>query len=377
MNCMIKNFLITNILSKNNLSSSIRQLYGRASIGLEDYEKNRQKFTLPNNFREKMIINTQDNNNNRIIFSEDLKLIIHVAQSEDLILVENMMKKFNKQNQYLRFGSYNFGPVVMRMYHYLNRPEEALKIYYDEQLEGFFDQLSSVIILMDLLYENKKYSDIIELYKTFRNKQLSFGKYPKSIMVLIFASCYKLNTAEIFDYAMNIWKEMNDIGLKPLRRITCYIAALALNQNSPHIAIELITTISNHHSVLIRSLKVLAYCAMGRIQDALPILTSVLTYDVPNAVKQIFPQDVIESVKNSIEKYGDRMVKLDFIRIEKQLKEQGYIKNESLDDLLSSEIIIASAINKPRSILKAAFNNDEKNGIRYKTLLRPGLSEIV
>lgn len=40
-----------------------------------------------------MIINTQDNNNNRIIFSEDLKLIIHVAQSEDLILVENMMKK--------------------------------------------------------------------------------------------------------------------------------------------------------------------------------------------------------------------------------------------------------------------------------------------
>lgn len=49
---------------------------------------------------------------------------------------------------------------------------------------------------------------------------------------------------------------MNDIGLKPLRRITCYIAALALNQNSPHIAIELITTISNHHSVLIRSLKV-------------------------------------------------------------------------------------------------------------------------
>lgn len=67
-----------------------------------------------------------------------------------------------------------------------------LQIYYDEQLEGFFDQLSSVIILMDLLYENKKYSDIIELYKTFRNKQLSFGKYPKSIMVLIFASCYKL-----------------------------------------------------------------------------------------------------------------------------------------------------------------------------------------
>lgn len=40
-------------------------------------------------------------------------------------------------------------------------------------------------------------------------------------------------------------------------------------------------------------LQVLAYCAMGRIQDALPILTSVLTYDVPNAVKQIFPQDVV------------------------------------------------------------------------------------
>lgn len=36
--------------------------------------------------------------------------------------------RFNQQNKEVRFGSYVFGPVIMRMYYFLNKPDEALKV---------------------------------------------------------------------------------------------------------------------------------------------------------------------------------------------------------------------------------------------------------
>lgn len=36
--------------------------------------------------------------------------------------------RYNKQNEGLRFGNFTFGPVVMRMYYHLNKPDIALKV---------------------------------------------------------------------------------------------------------------------------------------------------------------------------------------------------------------------------------------------------------
>lgn len=45
-----------------------------------------------------------------MIFTEDLKNMVHLVQNEeDLNLVEVMMKKFNAQNKELRFGNFVFG----------------------------------------------------------------------------------------------------------------------------------------------------------------------------------------------------------------------------------------------------------------------------
>jgi pentatricopeptide repeat domain-containing protein 2 len=38
--------------------------------------------------------------------------------------------RFNQQSKEVRFGSYVFGPVVMRMYYFLNKPDEALEVSY-------------------------------------------------------------------------------------------------------------------------------------------------------------------------------------------------------------------------------------------------------
>lgn len=136
-------------------------LYSPASIGIEDYTKNRQKYDLKDDyfdkFQEKMKDYCSGNDPTSMIFTEDLKQFIHVTSGSDeqLSLAVQMMEKydvyyskilryksvnycrlnlnsvfsrFHQQNAQLRFGSYHFGPVVMRMYYLFNKPDEALQV---------------------------------------------------------------------------------------------------------------------------------------------------------------------------------------------------------------------------------------------------------
>lgn len=65
-------------------------------------------------------------------------------------------------------------------------------MFNDPEMDGFFNQLSSYQILMDLLFVNERFNDILEVYKTIQEKQLQIAKYPKGVMMFVFASCYKL-----------------------------------------------------------------------------------------------------------------------------------------------------------------------------------------
>jgi pentatricopeptide repeat domain-containing protein 2 len=55
---------------------------------------------------------------------------------------------------------------------------------------------------------------------------------------------------------MDLWKELKEIGHIPMRRAVTFAAAMALNQNAPHIAFEIISGIQQHNYVTVRNLKV-------------------------------------------------------------------------------------------------------------------------
>lgn len=127
-----------------------------------------------------------------MIFTEDLKSMLHLAQKkpEDIELLIKMITKFNKQNKEMRFGTYIFGPVVMRTFHYLDEPDLALTAFKDPQFENFFNQYITYQILLSLLYKHEKYSDMRDVYDIIKSKNLSEG-YPKNCTILVMAACYK------------------------------------------------------------------------------------------------------------------------------------------------------------------------------------------
>ncbi|KOB64272.1 putative pentatricopeptide repeat domain 2, partial [Operophtera brumata] len=144
------------------------QLYSQSALGIDNYLHARKKIkeqlaNFSDKFRTKMTDFVADPKN--MIFTEDLKNMVHIAEPSDVDLVTNMVKKFNSQNSEFRFGSFVFGPVVMRMFYFLDAPKEAL-------------QLVSFQILMDLLYSNEMYDEMYRVFEKVKEKQINMSKYP-------------------------------------------------------------------------------------------------------------------------------------------------------------------------------------------------------
>ena len=93
-----------------------------------------------------------------------------------------------------------------------------------------------------MLFTSNKYKEVLDTFDRIKSKQLQGGRYPKHVVVLTFAACYKMNTKESLTFAMDLWKELDQQSNIPMRKGVTFIAALALNQNLPHIALEIVST---------------------------------------------------------------------------------------------------------------------------------------
>lgn len=326
-----------------------------------------------------------------MVFSEDLKNIIHLAEKEDIPLVVKMLQKFSKQNSELRFGSYIFGPVLMRMFYFLEDVDTALEVFKDKGCDGIFDQWMSYQILCDMLYEKQRYQDVLDVYDLIKDRRTEGGMFPKHTIILVFGACFKLNTPESFTYAMDVWKTMMSSGHQPMRRTVTFGAGLALAQRAPHVALEMLHSSKQQNYITVRNMKVLAMLELDRVDDVIPILRSVLEAHSGSLSKQTFCVEVLDKVKAAMEKSDNKELKMDYERIEKYLQNNGHVTDQTIDQLICSEIDTRAnptfAQNKNQQFINASFSgqnryqNDRRNKRPYQQRAeggstRPGLSDM-
>ncbi|XP_044746100.1 pentatricopeptide repeat-containing protein 2, mitochondrial-like [Coccinella septempunctata] len=361
-----------------------RTLYCKASLGIDNFElqKVRTKHQLSNleeKFKERMREYVSDEKN--MIFTEDLKNMVYLTDNDqDVELVVAMIKRFNKQNQQLRFGSFKFGPIVMRMFHVLNKPQLAIECFQDtENFPGFFDQLVSFQTYLDLLYNNGMYKEVLEGFQQIEQKQLEGALFPRNSFVIALAACYKLNTKESLEYALQIWNKAKEYGYYPTRRAITFCSALALNQGKPEVALEMVSSANNQNYTTIRNIKALALTDMGRLVDAIVVLKSVLSIE---RGEHTFNKDVIDKIKTAVLACDSPEITVEFNKVHQLLQKQGNITEKTLDDQLSCEI------QKPPQPPQGQFNKDGGNyrsgGFNQRQNLRPnfrkerpGLEDLV
>ena len=126
-----------------------------------------------------------------------------------------------------------------------------------------------------------------------------------------------------------------------MRKTTTFAAALALAQNAPHIALEILGTVKQQNYMTVRNLKVVALAQLGRCDDVLPVLRSVIEVHDLAQNKHTFCKDVLVVVKNIIEQSGDKEVLEKFERIEKILIENQLVSDTVSRVLLSSTVTLS------------------------------------
>lgn len=271
----------------------------------------------------------------------------------------------------------------MRMFHIKQKDDAALRTFLDKDMDGFFDQMMTYQILLDLLYEKGRYTDVRNAYDVMKGRQLEGARYPKHCIVLVFGACYKENTPEAFQYSKDLWAELAEAGHMPMRKAVTFAAGLALKQKAPHVALEIISSVPQQNYVSVRNIKIQALIDLNRFEDAIPLLRSILEV-APTGVarQQTIVKDVLENVKSAIAQSGNKDLQSDFDRIEKYLQEHDHVSNTTLDELLCKNIENKTNFdnNFSNNNRRSNYNNQNRGGgggygNKFRTQ-RPGLREL-
>ncbi|XP_076652897.1 pentatricopeptide repeat-containing protein 2, mitochondrial [Halictus rubicundus] len=303
--CRLNLGLVNNVFSKNNiLNVGVRYMYTEKALGIPAYENTRQVYrnqfvSIEGTFRSKMkeVCESTDG----VIFTEDLKAMLHLIQKsdDDLTLIKKMIEKYHASNKDLKFGSYVFGTVVMRMYYYLNEPKVALATFNEAVDTSLFNQRTTINILMCLLYKNNMFAEVRELFNFAINSE-AWRDVTKNCLLVLCSACYKENTPESFECAVNAWRKVSEMVYRPPARSTAITAALAIKQNAPDIALELMASIQKQQYINVRCLKVLAYMHLQKYVQIVPLLKYVLETDNTTHHKHTFYSHVIDELEDNI-----------------------------------------------------------------------------
>lgn len=339
-----------------------RNLYGANFIGVDGYIQNCEKTKLQ--FRElkdkfmKRMQHILQADRKNMVFTEDLKNMIHLVEKpEEINDCVEMIKRYNQQNNEMRFGTFVFGPVVMRLFHHQNLPDLALETITDPALESFFNQFASFHIAMNLLYQNKRYNDVLNVYEILKSRKVLATRFPKDPVVLVLASCYKLNTAESLKIALQLFRDAKEAGAIILRKGVTFAVALALKQRQPNVALELLSLVNQPNYVTARNLKIMALAELERVDEALDILRNCVA-DVPenNQIPNSITQQAVDFVRTAIARSQNKEQENQLRAIEVGLKKSGLLTETDFDEILCSPILTKPI---PRNRLQSTgFQND-------------------
>lgn len=324
-----------------------RTIFGDSYLNMEHYLNIREKVTMQLHGKKDQftarIKNYLNSSTHGMIYSSDLKHMVHLAENnpEDLSLIIAMMKKFSKQNEELRFDSYTFGPVVMRMFYHLNVPDVVCQVLKDPELVSFFDQITSYTIAMTLLYNHGRYFEVLDLFDALLSRQFNAANFPREAMIIMSAACYKLNTSESLQRIIKVLQNAKEADALILRKVITFAAGLALKQNQPIQALEILSLTKQENYFTIKNLKVIALVQLDRIDDALMIIRRALQRDVPDANKKTtdFSEETIAIVKDALEQADNKELLLEFQRMEQVLKDYQYLTKETIDETLCAPIL--------------------------------------
>lgn len=374
---MLKNsFALVNL-------QGIRCLFSPENLGYEGYKRQKAIVTEQvGNARERFFerldsyIGESENNS---VFSEDLKASIYLAESDKEIgLVDTMIRRYHTSNIGLKISSFIFGPVALRLLHVQNKPDIAISLFKDPSMDGFFDQMSSFMIYMDLLYKNQKYVECLEAMDKMIEKSMGGIKFSMDCLTLAAASCYKLNKPELVQKVVGYLHQAKELDYPISMRTIVYSAMLASNQKNHAQALQILSMINSEQEarspVSYLNVKIHVLTELDRFEDAVGLLTMIVQTDEPFGNKRDIFEEVLRKLTDKLKETKNLTLLAKAEKIEKSLKSCGRLMAFPFVEYLDSEIQNTRSLNagyksRERSSIVRKHSNDPS----AKRTLKPGI----
>ncbi|KAK2708553.1 pentatricopeptide repeat-containing protein 2, mitochondrial-like [Artemia franciscana] len=329
------------------LIQAFRSVHTPENLGIPKYNEERARTSsqytsdvILGRFKSRMAQQAQPEARG-MLFIEDIKTLLHVADESDSETIHNLLKRYNTQKSKTEFI---LGPIVMRYFYVVNQPVEALKAFCDPALDGMFDYISSVKILVSLLYKHNMFEELFAVYDVIKAKNFKETDLFLNIGTVILAACYKKNTPESYKMALDLVNKNEDMlisndHIASSRQRVTLIASIALRQNDPNTALDFLTRMDERTGILPRNLKVIAYSYLDRPEDALSTIRRPLVRD--QLVK--FMPEAIEALKQSLDRVKEENQKeiltTEFNSVEKELQEKNLMVDKDIEYYLERPVV--------------------------------------
>lgn len=208
------------LLQRKCENIAVRTLFSESVLGLPSYEETRLKIynDRPKLSEFRFIYEIRKSPVDSLIRATSRYIHIITNKPGELDLLKHSLQRILDEDN--SSEPYRFGPLIMRMFHFLNLPMEAIEVkkfqkmlnqsifdcnnlcflffclfgifsqFYEEFNSTIFYDKTSFRILLDLLFNNGKYAEVIQLHERYRKQRVS--KTVNLHNVITFGACYKL-----------------------------------------------------------------------------------------------------------------------------------------------------------------------------------------
>lgn len=274
-----------------------------------------------------------DKNETNSIFVQDIETLIRYAENDEhLDMLDHLIEVFMSSEDLRSFGPERHSKSIAKLYYILGQTNRAHKNVLDTDRFGtFFNSQFVFKVVMTMLFDAGLYEDAAKLYDV-AIQRLEEGRYQKNTLVtLALASYAKINTPEAFADARKVLDSNNKNGRSVTIRQALYMSHIALNNNDPRYALNLISITSTGSPTLFPN-KALALINLQRFDDLKESIYSLLDI-ASNRSDSLRPmsRDIITHINNCLRDIEDEALRQDIQDALNSLSEKVKLCDESLE----------------------------------------------
>ncbi|XP_063434027.1 uncharacterized protein LOC134715637 isoform X4 [Mytilus trossulus] len=208
---------------------------------------------------------------------------------------------------------------------------------------------------MDLLFKTGEYGKVVRTYEEidyFNEQKLT------NHMTLVMAALYNLNTQEALEKAVEIIRDkyLQDITVTPPKALA-FAAALALRQDDPNLALNIVQLGSESHSInnINSAIRVMALAKLDKIHEAFQMLDSF--HNQKDMIDRTFKKPIriypecLNALNDMVKRNSDPEILEKFTEMKHNLREAGLMNCVTLFQKLSHTLY-----SNPPNICKCVLN---------------------